>query len=157
MASAPPAHPLRPYYVPVPDSEFAFGGPSIPSAPTSSSAPTASSFRIATTNRYESTLADFQDVDVPTAGTMLRAFVTSSLLSFTSTALVMPFEVGKTLAQVQWVPRDGLDPLVWGADESVVEEETVEVSADHRCCSCQASGGVLSRLQWRTVARNVRA
>lgn len=60
---------------------------------------------------------------------MLRAFVTSSLLSFTGTALVMPFEVGKTLAQVQWVPKDGVEPHVWGTDENVIEdEEAVEVS-----------------------------
>jgi mitochondrial fusion and transport protein UGO1 len=58
---------------------------------------------------------------------MLRAFVTSSLLSFTGTALVMPFEVGKTLAQVQWVPKEGLDNIVQATLDEV-EEESVEVS-----------------------------
>ncbi|KAI5480990.1 mitochondrial carrier protein [Pseudohyphozyma bogoriensis] len=81
-------------------------------------------------NRYEST-ADYLDTDAPVSGTMLRAFVTSSLLSFTSTALVMPFEVGKTLAQVQWVPRDGLEPVVYPGNEDVVEEETVELEDEN--------------------------
>ncbi|KAK4703513.1 hypothetical protein P7C70_g2702, partial [Phenoliferia sp. Uapishka_3] len=58
---------------------------------------------------------------------MLRAFATSSILAWTSTALVMPFEVGKTLAQVQWVPREGLEPVVWAGSEDVVEEEVVEL------------------------------
>lgn len=58
---------------------------------------------------------------------MLKAFVTSSLLSFTGTALVMPFEVGKTLAQVQWVPKEGLDNIVQATLDEV-EEESVEVS-----------------------------
>lgn len=64
---------------------------------------------------------------------MLRAFVTSSLLSFTSTALVMPFEVGKTLAQVQWVPREGVEPSL-RLDENVFNhtdeenEDAIEVS-----------------------------
>jgi fusion and transport protein UGO1 len=58
---------------------------------------------------------------------MARSFVASSFQGFLSTALIMPFEVGKTLAQVQWVPRDGIDPMTWGGNQDVVEEEVVEV------------------------------
>lgn len=71
---------------------------------------------------------------------MLKAFVTSSLLSFTGTALVMPFEVGKTLAQVQWVPKEGLDNIVQATLDEV-EEESVEVSPP-RLLGCAV---------WRTV------
>lgn len=125
------SHPLRPYYVPKDD--FAFTIPS--TSPSSSSGPSPApststatpSLRVSTPNRYESSYDDYPLGDSPAAGSMLKAFVTSSLLSFTSTALVMPFEVGKTLAQVQWVPRDGLEPLIWPGSE-VVEEEAVEVS-----------------------------
>ncbi|KAM0751543.1 mitochondrial carrier [Meredithblackwellia eburnea MCA 4105] len=84
------------------------------------------------TNRYQA-YSDYSDLNGnthPAPGTMLRAFITSSLLSFTSTALVMPFEVGKTLAQVQWVPRDGLDPQVYyhpGQQQDEQDEEAVEL------------------------------
>lgn len=73
------------------------------------------------TARYESTLPHYEEGDTPQAGAMLRAFFTSSLLSFTSTALVMPFEVGKTLAQVQWVPRD---TLAWNSDNEDQEQQS---------------------------------
>ena len=123
-------NPDRPYYVrPALDSDWAFGEPakaaSTPVAPHA-----APSLRVAPSNRYEESLSSpYGDLGAaPTAGTLLRAFATSSVLSWTSTALVMPFEVGKTLAQVQWVPRDGLEPVVWAGSEDVVEEEVVEVS-----------------------------
>lgn len=64
------------------------------------------------------------------AGAMARSFVSSSFQGFLSTALIMPFEVGKTLAQVQWVPRDGIDPMTWGGNQDIVEEEVVEVSCE---------------------------
>lgn len=37
---------------------------------------------------------------------ILRALLISGALQYTSTCLAMPFEVGKLLLQVQWVPRD---------------------------------------------------
>lgn len=37
---------------------------------------------------------------------LLKTLVASAFLQYTSTALAMPFEVGKLLLQVQWVPRD---------------------------------------------------
>ncbi|KAF8971459.1 mitochondrial carrier domain-containing protein [Flammula alnicola] len=37
---------------------------------------------------------------------LFKAFVASAVLQYTSTAIVMPWEVGKLLLQVQWVPRD---------------------------------------------------
>lgn len=35
----------------------------------------------------------------------------STLLHYSSTAIAMPWEVGKLLLQVQWVPRDASDVL----------------------------------------------
>jgi mitochondrial fusion and transport protein UGO1 len=39
-------------------------------------------------------------------------------MQYTTTAMIMPFEVGKTLLQVQWVPRDAEN-----LPEADVEEE----------------------------------
>lgn len=80
---------------------------------------------------------------MPTPIEGVKSFLTSSLLSFTSTALVMPFEVGKTLAQCQWVPRDGIDPIVWGGTDGVIEEEVIEVCSDPLySVLCSGRGGV---------------
>lgn len=132
------AHPLRPYYVPQPqDHSWASISASAAAAPAASASarlpkPAAPlpSPGLSRANRYEPSSL-FGQADAPTAGTMLRAFVTSSLLSFTSTALVMPFEVGKTLAQVQWVPREGVEPTL-RLDENVFgqgdDEDALDVS-----------------------------
>lgn len=135
QSSASPSHPLRPYYVP--QQSNTSSSSTLPTPTLSSTNNPAHSLPTQPSpNRYESSLATLHDLPpTPSTGAMLKAFATSSLLSFTATALVMPFEVGKTLAQVQWVPRDGLDPLVWG--DGIVEgtelqeedtEEAIEVS-----------------------------
>ena len=41
---------------------------------------------------------------------LFKALVASAILQYTSTAIVMPWEVGKMLLQVQWVPRDAGEP-----------------------------------------------
>lgn len=88
------------------------------------------SLRLPTSNRYESSVGDLPDAaglssGMPNAGAVLRAFVTTSLLSFTGVAMVQPFEVGKTLAQVQWVPRDGVEPFI-GLD---LQDDTADEQA----------------------------
>ncbi|GAA5894545.1 mitofusin complex protein UGO1 [Sporobolomyces salmoneus] len=102
-------HPLRPYSTPASRDDFSWSSPSSSSAPASSVPP---SLRYPPTDRYASSLPEFESPGggggLPSGGTLLKAFVTSSLLSFTGVALVQPFEVGKTLAQVQWVPRSGV-------------------------------------------------
>lgn len=50
---------------------------------------------------------------------LLKTLVASAFLQYTTTAIAMPWEVGKLLLQVQWVPRD--------AAESDDEEPVVEV------------------------------
>jgi fusion and transport protein UGO1 len=37
---------------------------------------------------------------------LLKGLIAGAVMQYTSTALAMPFEVGKLLLQVQWVPRD---------------------------------------------------
>ncbi|KAF7306590.1 hypothetical protein MIND_00450300 [Mycena indigotica] len=41
---------------------------------------------------------------------LLKTFATSAILQYTSSAIAMPWEVGKLLLQVQWVPRDAGEP-----------------------------------------------
>jgi fusion and transport protein UGO1 len=129
--AAPASHPLRPYSVSTKPEDWAWNptdhtSSSAPHPPTGSSTPP--SLRLPSTNRYESSVGDLDEspVSFPNAGTILRSFVTSSALSFVGVALVQPFEVGKTLAQVQWVPRDGLEPFL-GYDMAELDEESVEV------------------------------
>ena len=39
-------------------------------------------------------------------GLLLKTLIASAVLGYTTTAIAMPWEVGKCLLQVQWVPRD---------------------------------------------------
>ncbi|THV06046.1 mitochondrial carrier [Dendrothele bispora CBS 962.96] len=54
-------------------------------------------------------LNDSSDINVTN---LLRALVASAVLQYTSTAIAMPWEVGKLLLQVQWVPRYGQESEV---------------------------------------------
>ncbi|GAA6022614.1 hypothetical protein JCM11491_000701 [Sporobolomyces phaffii] len=118
--SAPVQHPLRPYSVAAtaPLDDFSWSRPSPSSTPPSL--------------RYPAPPAPNASPNAPsTAATVLSSLVTASLLSFTGVALVQPFEVGKTLAQVQWVPKAGVLELLDPADshgddgdDDVVRDET---------------------------------
>ena len=55
---------------------------------------------------------------------LLKAFVASTALQYTSAAIAMPWDVGRTLLQVQWVPRDAEEMAV---PAEIVEEEEEEV------------------------------
>ena len=57
-----------------------------------------------------------------TVSGVIRGFATSALLGYASTACVMPFEVGKTLMQVQWIPK---------ADVELLNESEVDENAFH--------------------------
>jgi len=101
--SQPIQHPLRPYSVSPQYDDFSWSTSSTPPSLRSHST---------TKDRYSSSLADLDSFSNSatsiSAGTLIKSLVTSSLLSFTGVALVQPFEVGKTLLQVQWVPKDGV-------------------------------------------------
>ena len=53
---------------------------------------------------------------------LLKGLIAGAVLQYTSSALAMPFEVGKLLLQVQWVPRD----LTLLEGPTVIEEEYEE-------------------------------
>lgn len=50
-------------------------------------------------------------------GKMTSDFVASAMLAYAGTAVVMPFEVAKTLLQVQWLPKEDLDDLMEPPEE----------------------------------------
>ncbi|KAJ3835888.1 mitochondrial carrier domain-containing protein [Lentinula raphanica] len=62
-------------------------------------------------------LTDVSDINIVQA---LRTVLASAMLQYTSTAIAMPWEVGKLLLQVQWVPRDLHD---LSTAHEVLEEE----------------------------------
>lgn len=57
-------------------------------------------------------------------GLLVKTLVTSAVLGYTTSAIAMPWEVGKCLLQVQWVPRDAeqIDDAEPITEEVVVEE-----------------------------------
>ncbi|KAL1703744.1 mitochondrial carrier domain-containing protein [Schizophyllum commune] len=73
------------------------------------------------------------DLSEPTginATDLFKALVASAVLQYTSTAIAMPWEVGKLLLQVQWVPRDAgeLENVPQLEEE---EEESSELSDEN--------------------------
>jgi fusion and transport protein UGO1 len=68
---------------------------------------------------------DLTDEGTLTVGVVLNGLVVSALAQYTSTAIAMPWEVGKMLLQVQWVPRNA-DEVEASAQ---LEEEDGEVRA----------------------------
>lgn len=49
------------------------------------------------------TLPDDEGIDVKA---LMMRFLTSALTQYASSAVAIPWEVGKTLLQVQWIPKD---------------------------------------------------
>jgi mitochondrial fusion and transport protein UGO1 len=69
--------------------------------------------------------SDLNDTGVDVS-LLLGSLLASTVLQYTSTALVMPWEVGRLLLQVQWVPRDAGEPEV-SIEEAEEEDEEVRV------------------------------
>jgi hypothetical protein len=120
-----------------PSSAWAFVPPPPPvhnaSAPASSPAPavpTMASYQWTTRPAHNSIfdLSPSLDLNEPASlngPLLLRSLVASALLQYTSTALVMPLEVGKLLLQIQWIPKDAPALPSAHADEDEEEEEAV--------------------------------
>jgi fusion and transport protein UGO1 len=53
---------------------------------------------------------DLNEPSTINASDLLKTLVASAVLQYTSTAIAMPWEVGKLLLQVQWVPRHPGEP-----------------------------------------------
>ncbi|PFH50759.1 hypothetical protein AMATHDRAFT_60382, partial [Amanita thiersii Skay4041] len=66
---------------------------------------------------------DLSEPTVTHAGQFLKTLVASTLLQYTTTAAAMPWEVGKVLLQVQWVPRDAGEPEPTEYVEEVENED----------------------------------
>ena len=131
--SSPPS--LRDLYID-PAQTWAFTTPTplsnatIP-APTPPAAPVAQSYQWSTRPSHNSIfdLSPSLDLSEPTginAAQLFKAFVASAVLQYTSNAIAMPWEVGKLLLQVQWVPRDAGEPEPLHAEDD--HEEAVRVS-----------------------------
>lgn len=141
----PPPASLRDLYID-PNQAWAFVPPTVNgtagAAASSSSAvadlaPPPHSFQFSTRPSHNSIydlspgLADMEPSGA-NAAQLFKAFVASAVLQYTSTALAMPWEVGKTLLQVQWVPRDAgevddeEDEAPEGA-QGAVEEDAVSI------------------------------
>lgn len=149
------SHPLRPYYTPS-DDDAAFvatapryggAGAATASAASGGQGGTSSSSStgragstsyvqpgLAASNRYAAA-STFDDADDKLMGIgsggasdMARALLVGAAFQYTSTCLAMPFEVGKLLLQIQWVPRDD----VWVAfGEKEREEEMARLGLRH--------------------------
>jgi fusion and transport protein UGO1 len=55
---------------------------------------------------------------------LLSSLLASAVLQYTSTAIAMPWEVGRLLLQVQWVPRDAGE---FESSDDIVEDEDEDV------------------------------
>ncbi len=107
-----------------PTQAWAFVPPKPPHHPQLNQAPSSYQFP----NRSSSSFQFPNDLDLephaPVAK-VFKALVASAVLQYTSTAIVMPWEVGKLLLQVQWVPRDAGE-VVESEDESEGKVEPAE-------------------------------
>ncbi|KAK0465246.1 mitochondrial carrier domain-containing protein [Desarmillaria tabescens] len=86
--------------------------PSPPSANSSPPASSSSSFQWSTRptpNSIFDLSPDLNDANGVNAVDLLKTLAASAVLQYTSSAIAMPWEVGKMLLQVQWVPRDSHD------------------------------------------------
>lgn len=140
MESRSHPHPLRPYYTQRDEPTFVVPAPTLSANPPNGTEGVALALPPhGQTNRYmsEGDAALAMATERTTPGMVLRALVISGALQYTSTCLAMPFEVGKLLLQVQWVPRDD----VWSAltestdvadDQDVASGDYVEDSGTPR-------------------------
>src|SRR5229473_2973984 len=70
------------------------------------------------------TLAEPGGLDL---GLLLKTLIASAVLGYTTTVIAMPWEVGKCLLQVQWVPRDA---------EQVDDSEPPTEEVAEEVCPC---------------------
>lgn len=107
---------LRDLYID-PSTAWAFVPPSTTSPPAKITQPPSSgpTYQWSTRPSHNSIfdLSPSLDLTEPSninATNLLKTLVASAVLQYSSTAIAMPWEVGKLLLQVQWVPRDAGEP-----------------------------------------------
>jgi fusion and transport protein UGO1 len=152
------AHPNRPYYKPSDDS-----GAFIATTAPRYSANTSSGTNAATqrssnsgnlslppaSNRYSSSIDEIGGSESSSYASNLSeagmALLYSTALQYTSTCLAMPFEVGKLLLQVQWVPKDE----VWMAfGEAEKDDEMKLLNKSRRDTAGQTVSPPIGRNEW---------
>ncbi|PWN41892.1 mitochondrial carrier [Ceraceosorus guamensis] len=169
MSTERSAHPLRPYYQPDEDrSVFIASRPSgttaLPSsgstskATSSGSAPTASRGAAVIgsrpSNRYirpdDDDLAGLQTTRGPSWSDAARGLVLAGALQFSSTCVAMPFEVGKLLLQIQWVPKDDVwTAYVQAANADAAEAKRILLaSARARKAAAEGRSAGLQHSEW---------
>ncbi|EKM83485.1 hypothetical protein AGABI1DRAFT_110137 [Agaricus bisporus var. burnettii JB137-S8] len=130
--TSPPS--LRDLYID-PSSAWAFIPPTLnsshPNAATDVSEPVAQAYQWSTRPTRNSIfeLSPSLDLSEPLGinpAQLFKSVLASALLQYTSTALVNPWEVGRLLLQVQWVPRDAGEPEA--EDDYIVEEQEEPLS-----------------------------
>jgi fusion and transport protein UGO1 len=100
MSSSPVS--LRDLYNSPPASPWSF----VPPPPSSNSpAPSQNTSYEWSTRSPRNVILDFAPGDGESVAATLRALALAALTEYSLTAVAMPWEVGKTLLQVQWVPR----------------------------------------------------
>lgn len=101
---------LRDLYAPPPDT-WSFNAAPANSTDASATAPASGSYQWSARSNnspnallgLSGTVHDDEGLD---AKAIAAGMVTSALLQYATTAVAIPWEVGKTLLQVQWIPRD---------------------------------------------------
>lgn len=89
-------------------------------------------------SRYIFDLSPSQDMSDSgaDASQLLVSYVGTAFLQYTSTAIAMPWEVGRLLLQVQWVPRDAGNPeLLDEAADDDGEVRGILLSLDFCACA----------------------
>lgn len=99
---------LRDLYAPPPHS-WSFSAPPMNSSDSNIPQAASTSYQWSTrpsSNRLldlSGTIEDDEGIDVKA---LMMGLVTSALSQYATSAVAIPWEVGKTLLQVQWIPRD---------------------------------------------------
>lgn len=165
MPSSGAAHPNRPYYTPSEDNAtFVASAPRF-SANTSAHTNAATQRSIASSpgnvhlppasNRYSSS-SSFEEIGPDRASysnqlvDATRALCLSAAFQYTSTCLAMPFEVGKLLLQIQWVPKDE----VWIAFGEMEREDEMKQMAGRRPQRVGGRQRPIGRNEWNEGEEN---
>ncbi|CAO1619397.1 unnamed protein product [Parajaminaea phylloscopi] len=143
-------HPLRPYYQPPEDKGNVFvASAQSPANETRRPRPASGGASPAHTNRYARAAEDDEHLaaaaQLGSLGELAKAGVLSLALQYSSTCIAMPFEVGKLLLQVQWVPKDD----VWRSFVTAMAAESSS-AASRRANTRGAANPTGSRLQRET-------
>ena len=88
-----------------------------------------------------------QDVQGVDMSQLLTSYAATAFLQYTSTAIAMPWEVGRLLLQVQWVPRDAGDAELM--DDAASDDDEAVRGACFRFAGAMADSFAVKRVVWR--------